>query len=491
MTAKVHPRQASGSPDRERLAALAILGILDTPPEQEFDALVRIARRLLGCQIGLLSIIDKDRQWFKARCGLDATETPREHSFCTHAVEMDQMLVVPDATLDPRFSANPLVLDAPAIRFYAGVPVHATAGDTSAQPIAIGTLCVIDDKPRDLSADDEKVLRDLAKVAEGLLHARAYAVTAIKLAEQRQGLIDRLDREHRQFRQAERMANMGSWRLTLEDQYTEWSDQVYAIHELPAGQKPPLDTALDFYPAGERAAILSALSQTIETGQPFDIEADFITARGNKRRVRSMGELELQHGKPVAVIGVFRDITPQFQLEQKLRASALIDDLTQIANRAGVRQVLDEQIQAAQSSGHLLGLLLIDLDGFKAVNDRCGHAVGDNLLKLIATRLGAAYLAKCFTGRLGGDEFVVLLTDDADCEGWEHLVRRLLNDLRATVRHAEEVVNTSGTIGMAWLDDKVQGPSDLLRLADVALYEAKRAQRGTARVYGRSRTIHR
>lgn len=125
-----------------RLATLQGYGVLDTPNEPEFDAIVREARAALKVPIVLVSLVDENRQWFKARIGLDATETPRCISFCTHALFRSDMLIIPDATQDERFATNPLVTGAPHIRFYAGAPLKAPNGSR------IGTLCAIDTRPR-------------------------------------------------------------------------------------------------------------------------------------------------------------------------------------------------------------------------------------------------------------------------------------------------------------------------------------------------------
>ncbi|MBL0930139.1 MAG: GAF domain-containing protein [Alphaproteobacteria bacterium] len=133
------------TPDDEprRLAALRRLNVLDTAPERVFDDLVLVAKALFGVPIALISLIDADRQWFKANIGLPASETPRNVSFCGHAIVRDDALVVPDATEDPRFHDNPLVTGGPNIRFYAGMPLRLPDGFT------IGTLCVIDDTAHD------------------------------------------------------------------------------------------------------------------------------------------------------------------------------------------------------------------------------------------------------------------------------------------------------------------------------------------------------
>ena len=148
-----------------RLRTLQGLGLLDTEPEERFDRLTRLARRLFDVPIALVSIIDCDRQWFKSRQGLDATETPRDVSFCGHAILGSDVFVVPDTLIDPRFADNPLVTGEPSIRFYAGCPVSTPDG------ARLGTLCVIDRRPRSFGPDDIAALRDLAQVAEQELAA--------------------------------------------------------------------------------------------------------------------------------------------------------------------------------------------------------------------------------------------------------------------------------------------------------------------------------
>jgi diguanylate cyclase (GGDEF)-like protein len=475
--------------ETDRMAVLRSLELLDTAPEREFDAIVQCAKGALDCQIALVSIVDDHRQWFKAKCGLDATETPREQAFCAHAVAADALLVVTDATADPRFAANPLVTGAPHIRFYAGVPIYADGGDAHPGAHPLGTLCVIDDKPRTLSSADEQILRDLASLVESLVSARQTAANAIRLSEERRSMLQKLDLNHRQFKQAERMANIGSWRLDLIAESLEWSDQVYAIHELPCGAIPPLGKALEYYPPQARAIVSAALTRTIQTGQSMDEESDFITARGAQRRVRTMGELEMRDGQAVAVIGVFQDITARHALEQALRETAHVDDLTKIPNRAHFNQVADQEISAARQRDESLALILIDLDHFKTVNDRCGHMAGDDLLRLMAAKLRAPYLSECFAARLGGDEFVLLVPARKAGGNLTRLIGRLLGDLRHPILYDDGEIPVSGTIGASWLDDTVRDRSDLLHRADVALYDAKRIGRGTATIYGQKGLI--
>ncbi|ROT97114.1 EAL domain-containing protein [Altererythrobacter sp. FM1] len=150
-----------------RLSALLDLEILDTPAERDFDELTRLAATALGVASSAISLIDKDRQWFKARHGIPFTETPRDVAFCNSAVASRDLLVVPDATLDERFSSNPLVSQEGGIRFYAGAPLIATSGH------CLGALCVFDPVAREgLTEAQRAMLMDLARLATDLIECR-------------------------------------------------------------------------------------------------------------------------------------------------------------------------------------------------------------------------------------------------------------------------------------------------------------------------------
>lgn len=141
--------------DAERLRALRELLILDTPPEERFDRIVAFAASEFDVPIALVSLVDRERQWFKARIGLEACETSREISFCGHAILQSDLFEVLDATRDPRFADNPLVVGAPFIRAYLGAPLRLPGGE------AVGTLCLIDTRPHDFDAMDRSILATL------------------------------------------------------------------------------------------------------------------------------------------------------------------------------------------------------------------------------------------------------------------------------------------------------------------------------------------
>ena len=163
----------------ERMEALHSYQVLDTDPEQAFIDLVQLSAFICGTPISLISLIDDERQWFKARVGLDVLQTPREHSFCQYAMRANDVYEVPDTTIDARFADNPMVTGNPHIRFYAGAPLLTPEG----QPL--GTLCALDTVPRQLSTDQREALHVLARQVMAHLELRR---TNLQLENERQKL---------------------------------------------------------------------------------------------------------------------------------------------------------------------------------------------------------------------------------------------------------------------------------------------------------------
>ena len=155
--------------ETRRLKVLWQYEVLDTVPEEVFDDLADLAANICDAPIALISLVDEDRQWFKARTGITISETSRDISFCAHAILDDELLVVPDATKDKRFKNNPLVTGPQKIRFYAGAPLIAPGGH------ALGTLCVLDNKPRPLRPEQAQALEVLARHVVSQLELRRHA----------------------------------------------------------------------------------------------------------------------------------------------------------------------------------------------------------------------------------------------------------------------------------------------------------------------------
>lgn len=154
--------------EKKRLEVLRSLDILDTHEEERFDRLTRMAKRMFNVPIAIVSLIDENRQWFKSCVGLSIKETSRETSFCGHVVLKDEVLIIPDATVDERFSDNPLVTEDPHIRFYAGYPLTVNG-------YRLGTLCIVDQNPRTFTQEDVALLKDLAATIESELSAMQMA----------------------------------------------------------------------------------------------------------------------------------------------------------------------------------------------------------------------------------------------------------------------------------------------------------------------------
>lgn len=173
----------------QRLESLRQYAVLDTPAEAAFDDLTELAAHICEAPIALISLIDENRQWFKSKVGLDASETSRDVAFCAHAIHQPDLFIVPDATLDERFADNPLVTGEPRIRFYAGAPLLTPDGH------ALGTLCVIDYQPRELRPDQQRALRVLSRNVMGQLELRRRALETASLLAERDEILAALRRE--------------------------------------------------------------------------------------------------------------------------------------------------------------------------------------------------------------------------------------------------------------------------------------------------------
>ena len=209
--------------EEERIKALHALGMLDTAREDRFDRFTRLAAASFGVPIALVSLVDTDRQWFKSCVGIELPGSPRSIAICSHAVALDDLLVVPDARIDERFAANPLVTGAPGIRFYAGQPVRSLDG----QPL--GTLCIIDTRPRELDDAGRRMLRDLAQLVQDELN-RGVLVAARNAAQQ--ALLDMNTRLER--RVEERTRDLQANFVALEQEIQERMATKVALHQKQA-----------------------------------------------------------------------------------------------------------------------------------------------------------------------------------------------------------------------------------------------------------------
>jgi GAF domain-containing protein len=176
--------------EKKRLKVLWQYEVLDTVPEEVFDDLTELAAHICEAPIALISLVDENRQWFKAKVGTDVNETSRKISFCTYAITQPDLFIVPDATLDKRFANNPLVTSEPKIRFYAGAPLITPDG------YALGTLCVIDKVPRELRLEQKQALSILAHHVVSQLELRRRSQELGDVREETARLKDELEKAH-------------------------------------------------------------------------------------------------------------------------------------------------------------------------------------------------------------------------------------------------------------------------------------------------------
>jgi diguanylate cyclase (GGDEF)-like protein/PAS domain S-box-containing protein len=294
--------------ERARLDALRELGVLDTPPEQPFDDLAALAALVCQAPIALVSLVDADRQWFKARCGLDTEETPRELAFCAHAIEQSGVFEVPDAQVDPRFCANPLVTGEPHIRFYAGAPLVGRHG------FRYGTLCVIDTVPRALSPAQHDGLVRLARRASDALETRYLQ----RRAEARETTLAQL---------LEAMPD-GVVTCDADGLLREFNRAARDWHGVDPRALPPEDWAehFDLFCADGRSRLATADIPLLRAHRGERVrDADIVirAAGAPPRRVRCNAEaLRAPDGTPLGAVCVMHDVTALHAAESAARLEA-------------------------------------------------------------------------------------------------------------------------------------------------------------------------
>ena len=338
------------SNEMDRLAALRGLGIVDTQPEAQFDAVCRLACDLFAVPIALVSLVEEDRQWFKAKCGLNEDGTTREIAFCNYTILTDDVLVVEDATLDPRFADNPLVHGERSIRFYAGAPLILASG------IRIGALCIKDTSARTFSDAQVRQLRDLAQIV--VAHLRLHEVKRA-LEVEHTALVDARDAQ----RVAETAASFGHWRINVADRTIAWSEGIAAIfgRSLPESGERDLDEHLSFYHPddqdGLRRRIEAAIAGTDpEINNGYTGQARLLRPDGEERIVSIRGvPIRDEAGRTTSIYGVVLDVTQSAQTADRLiETSAFLRATLENVDQGILMLGPDERVRVHNSRAHQL-----------------------------------------------------------------------------------------------------------------------------------------
>ncbi|KAB1070088.1 PAS domain-containing protein [Methylobacterium planeticum] len=318
--------------EAERVAALHDLEILDTPPEDHFEAVCRTARRLFGVADAFVSLVDADRQWLKTVCGIIPPTMPRETSFCTHTIRDDAVMVVPDARRDPRFSGSSLVTSE-VLAFYAGAPLILAPG------VRVGALCLVDTAPRAFSDDEVRALRDLAEIVVAHLrlhqanrhHAREVETRAARevvIAAQAAEIDRRAEAQasaNHLLSMAEEMAHIGHWRVALDDGQPVWSAGLFRIAGRDPAERPPhLSNFTGIYHPGDRERLTRIVGEAVALGRNFAFEARILRPDGSERAVEVCGTCQKDaFGATTALFGILIDVTERRATEAEIRLSEI------------------------------------------------------------------------------------------------------------------------------------------------------------------------
>ena len=479
------PQRAAALPFNEeiRLAALSRTEILDSLPEQAYDDLVALATQICDTPIALVSLVDRDRQWFKAKCGIPTTQTRRDLSFCAHAILVpDAVFSIHDAQRDPRFADNPLVTGAPHIRFYAGAPILTDDGE------ALGTVCVIDHKPRTLDDDQKRGLQVLARQAASLLRARQQAAGALRSARRQEVLTD--ETRLKQERGAElldlvmRSGDLGMWDLHVTS--GRWTINAREQRMLGLQESEATPDRIDWrdliYP-GDWPALEAALEAHLATGSPY-YEATVRLRHRDGHWIWVLSRAVVLHknaaGRPIRIIGTHEDITERKEIRRKLDLLSRTDALTGLANRQQLDERIDDVMARARRTGLPGALLSIDLDRFHTINTTFGPAGGDAVLRQFADRLRTCVREIDLVARDTGDAFIVLLEGLADVEQACTVAREILTGMALPFRVGENDVTVSISVGVTSFSG-TEPIEVMLRRARDALGAAKAAGPGQVR----------
>jgi diguanylate cyclase (GGDEF)-like protein/PAS domain S-box-containing protein len=447
--------------EQERLTELRKYGILDTEPEAAFTAMVQLASYICQTPFAAISLVDENRQWFKAIVGADVKETPRDIAFCAHTILTPDPMVIPNALEDERFFDNPVVVDLLKLRFYAGVPLVTPSG------FRLGTLCVFDQKPRQLTQEQLDAIKTLAESVMAHLDLSLSHQQIRKYVDDLQLAASIFDTAS----EAMLVTDPDNRIITVNPAFTATTG--YTLSEV----------------AGKNPSVLSSGKQGAEFYRKMWNDLDTVGHwSGELWNKRKNGELYAEwlsvnvlfneNASKRMHVAIFSDVTEKKQADEIIWKHANYDLLTQLPNRRMFRNRLEHEIKMAHRTGRSLALLFIDLDKFKEVNDTLGHEAGDLLLVKVSERLLASVRESDTVARMGGDEFTAILPQiDAPGDA-ERVARAIVESMSKPFDLNGKTVDISASVGIAAYPADAKDMDTLLTQADMAMYVAKAKGRG-------------
>lgn len=483
-------------------------GTLSAEHQPLFNDIATLAAQICGTPIALVSLIDAQCQRFISSHGLEATPPAVSHdmSLCAHAILGHGLLQVHDTAQDPRFSNLPMIHADPMIRFYAGMPLRDARG------VTLGTLCVIDHQPRMLMQSQRNALAALSRMVVSLLQQLKERQEA-KTREYRQGLI----------------ADFGQRALAHPDPDTLMDEAVRLVSDtLRLKFCKVLELADDDRSLTMRSAVgwpNHAIGQTVNDGahltqasmvlehrvpiivQNFDEETRFRpTSLAQRQNIKSGVEVLIQGPrKPFGVLGVHSSaahtVTPDVvhfaqsvaniiaaaltrrQADEKLAYVSQFDALTELPNRHLMSERLVQAIARSERNGKSSAVVVLNLDGFKLVNNSQGHTAGDQLLAQVAKRLVDCVRSGDTVGRMGGDEFGIVLADLARPEDTVYVVQKILRALAQPFTMPYGEVFSTASAGVSLYGADGSDAASLIKNAEIAMQRAKEHGRNSYQFY--------
>lgn len=464
--------------EHRRLDALNGTGLFGTPPEAEFDEIVRLASVLCGVPISAMTLLDRESQYIKSAVGIAPATMPRSDAFCDYTVRTEAAFTVPDTHADERFVSNPLVTGDPSVRFYSGIPLRTEDGST------VGALCVLDTEPRELTPEQtwalEVLARQLSTRVQLRARMRAAEEQAKRLDEQRELLRLFLDSLPVEAYLKTESGELLFYNRAVAEHFgisaEDWLGKTN--HDLVDKQKADMLRLEDEY--------------VLRSGKRHESYVELeLPPNGTEYWKLVKAPLRLADGSRM-LSAVAINLTAELQREaelvklqdaledanRKLRSLSLTDELTGLWNRRAFDSRLEMELFEAEHGRTALTLLLLDVDNFKLLNDTFGHTHGDEVLQEVGAVLRRAVRLEDVTVRYGGEEFAVIMPG-SDVAGGQALCKRIAQLMEA-VRWKHRSVTVS--IGIATHRHGLTTDT-LLNMADTAMYRAKRNGKNCAAVY--------
>jgi signal transduction histidine kinase len=414
-----------------RLQALQNLGILDTEAEKDYDDLINLAITISGMPISLVCFIDANRQWFKAKAGIDVTETSRDFSLCAHAInDPHKVMIVPDARLDDRFCDNPLVTHNPHIVFYAGFPLTNEIG------LSFGTLCVIDNVPNALKQEQLQALDILSKQVLNLLELRRKNVLFAQQEKVKNRLISIYERTNT-------AAKIGWWEVDFVSGEIEWSANTKIIHEVPSDYQPKIEEAISFYKEEHRSTVSEAVKNCLIHGTPYEFELELITAKGNSIWVSAIGSPEFgELGETLTLHESFRGLLTTVPDKPVKKMNGTFQEITA---RKRNELILEIQNKELQHLNNLISLQNTRLQNF-------AHIISHNIRSHVTNMSGVIQLADNKVVQAGDMIFEVF--------------KKSVYGLEETIANLNEVIYIQSNLNvpkkLLFLDDELKKITTLL-----------------------------